>query len=345
MQARRSRVRVALSSMSIVLLVGAALAACSSSTSNGNGGSSGGSGSGSSGSGGGSSGSASSGGSGGSSSGGVTTSQTVGATGGTVTASDGTSVVIPAGALPGDVVITIALNGQAPPLTVAQSVAPAHVFGPEGQQFAKPIQVTLAFDPANLPQGATAADLVVYTAPQGSSNYQPLPTTVADASHVTGTTTHFSNMCPGWTPPTSVDGGGGSCAPGVPCAPNSGCGSTSGITCTCVSGAYQCTTGGVPDGGGGPDASGGTCAQGAPCNPGSGCGGGGPGGSISCSCVSGAYQCTSGTDAGTGGAPDASGGTCAQGAPCNPGAGCGGTGPGGSFSCSCVNGAYQCTDA
>jgi hypothetical protein len=130
-------------------------------------------------------------------SGGGVTSQVVGAGGGTVSAPDGTQVVIPAGALQSDVTITIALNESAPALTQAQSVAPAHVFGPEGQTFAKPVSVTLPFQPANLPSGATEKDLAVYTAPQGSSAYQALPTTIKDATHVTGQATHFSNMCPG----------------------------------------------------------------------------------------------------------------------------------------------------
>ena len=125
------------------------------------------------------------------------TSQVVGAAGGTVSAPDGTQVVIPAGALSSDVTITIALNESAPALTQALSVAPAHVFGPEGQTFAKPVSVTLPFQPANLPSGATEKDLAVYTAPQGSSAYEALPTTIKDATHVTGQATHFSNMCPG----------------------------------------------------------------------------------------------------------------------------------------------------
>ncbi len=137
------------------------------------------------------------------------TSQVVGTAGATVTAQDGTQVTIPPGALAGDVTITIVLNPSAPPLTQGTSLAAPHQFGPEGQQFLKPVSVTLAFPPQNLPAGATEQQVVVYAAPAGSSDYQVLPTTIVDATHVAGQTTHFSNICPGVPHTPSGDGGGG----------------------------------------------------------------------------------------------------------------------------------------
>jgi hypothetical protein len=126
-----------------------------------------------------------------------TTSQDIGASGGTVTAPDGTTVVIPAGALAEDVTITIMPNPFAPALTQAQPLAVAHLFGPEGQKFLKPISVTVEFDPSSLPPGATAQGVSVYTAPSNSNFYQTLPTTVTDSTHVTARTSEFCNMFPG----------------------------------------------------------------------------------------------------------------------------------------------------
>jgi hypothetical protein len=125
------------------------------------------------------------------------TSQVVGASGGTVTSDDGTSVVIPPGALTQDVTITIAANPYAPTLTQAQSLSVAHLFGPEGQKFLKPVTVTLEFDPASLPPGATEQGVAVYTAPMNSNFYQTLQTSVGDSTHVIAQTTEFCNMYPG----------------------------------------------------------------------------------------------------------------------------------------------------
>lgn len=125
------------------------------------------------------------------------TSQVVGASGGTVTSDDGTSVYIPPGALTEDVTITIAENPYAPTLTQAQSLAVAHIFGPEGQKFLKAVSVTLEFDPASLPPGATEKGVSVYSAPKDSSFYQTLETSVSDSTHVTALTTDFCNMFPG----------------------------------------------------------------------------------------------------------------------------------------------------
>jgi hypothetical protein len=126
-----------------------------------------------------------------------TTSQDIGANGGTVTAPDGTTVVIPPGALTQDVTITITPNPYAPALTQAQPLAVAHLFGPEGQRFLKPVSVTVEFDPSSLPPGATAQGVSVYTAPSNSNFYQTLPTTVTDSTHVTARTSSFCNMTPG----------------------------------------------------------------------------------------------------------------------------------------------------
>jgi len=133
-----------------------------------------------------------------------TYSQVVGASGGTVVANDGTALVIPPGALTQDVTITITPNPNAPPLAQAQGLAVAHLFGPEGQLFLKPISVTLQFDPTQLPPRASAQGISVYTAPRDSNFYQALSTMVTDATHVTAQTTAFCNMIPGANAGSSV---------------------------------------------------------------------------------------------------------------------------------------------
>jgi hypothetical protein len=119
-------------------------------------------------------------------------SQVVDATGGTVTTDEGTTLVIPPNALSSQVTITIALDPSPVPITQATAVTAAHVFGPAGITFNEPVCITLAFEPELLPQGVTENDVVLYAAPPGSGNYQPLTTTAVDATHVMGTTNQFA---------------------------------------------------------------------------------------------------------------------------------------------------------
>jgi hypothetical protein len=81
-------------------------------------------------------------------------------------------------------------SADAPADTV--SVGDPYLLGPEGQQFAAPVTVTLAFSPELLPAGASASDVVIYTAPAGTVDYQPLSTGLVDGTHVSALTTHFS---------------------------------------------------------------------------------------------------------------------------------------------------------
>jgi hypothetical protein len=107
-----------------------------------------------------------------------------------------------------------------------------HVFGPSGLQFAKPVTVVLEFDPTKLPAGKTAANIVVFTAPEGTTNYSALPTKVRDATHVEAETTHFSVMVP-TIPEASVAadaGASGGDDAGTSCKPRL-CGATGPGTC------------------------------------------------------------------------------------------------------------------
>ncbi len=115
-----------------------------------------------------------------------------------------TSVQIPAGALVKPVRVTIhAVDAPAPAGTIA--VGPAFNFGPDGQQFSVPVVISLPFDPRKLPVGTTASDIVIYTAPLGSTSYTALPTTVNGAT-VQTETTHFTVYLPAVLAPVqSVD--------------------------------------------------------------------------------------------------------------------------------------------
>jgi hypothetical protein len=129
-----------------------------------------------------------------------TASQQVGAGGGLVAANDGTSVLVPAGALSSTVTVTIGLEPDAAPLTGATSVTTPHAFGPTGQAFARPVCVTLSFEPGQLPQGTTEQNVVLFAqAPEDAGGgYVPLPTFAADPTHVTGMTSTFSTMTAGY---------------------------------------------------------------------------------------------------------------------------------------------------
>jgi glucosylceramidase len=125
------------------------------------------------------------------------TSREIGPSGGLIVLPDGSSVSIPEGALTHDVRISIATDPNAPSAAaLGTPVGQTYLLGPEGQQFLKPVTVTLAIAPDEIPPGETENDVVVYTAPQTSAAYTPLATSFADSLHVTTTTTHFSHFVP-----------------------------------------------------------------------------------------------------------------------------------------------------
>ena len=219
---------------------------------------------------------------------------TVGASGGNVTTTGGTGVEIPAGALPNNVQVSVVSTPTAAPPANATELGTPTVFGPSGLQFAQPVTVVLEFDATKLPAGKTAADIVVYTAPEGTTSFTALPTTIQDATHVQAQTTHFSVFVP--TIPAAPSGddadGGASTAdagsgctqrlcgfygPGTCGTQDDGCGGS--LDCgTCLGGsadggAIGGSDGGAPApdagvGGGGSDASGGSADGGSTCqNP------------------------------------------------------------------------------
>jgi hypothetical protein len=153
------------------------------------------------------------------------TTKPVDKSGGTVSGSDGTAVAIPMGALGSTTTISISsVTVPAPAGTVI--VGPAYDFGPAGTTFAQPVTITLPFDMSKIPTGHTAADVRIYTAPKGSTNYTQLTTTLM-SGFVQTTSTHFTVFVPAapaaTTTTTDMAGGGGvadmatgSCAPCTP---------------------------------------------------------------------------------------------------------------------------------
>jgi hypothetical protein len=136
---------------------------------------------------------------------GCSTSSTssIGDNGGTIALGDGTSIDVPSGALSENQQISVTEDDSAPALSSAQAVGKNYLFGPEGLQFAKPVSITLAFDPSQVLGSNT---VVVFTAAKGSSDYTALETTQVDGSHVTAQTSHFSNFVAGiWGNGNPVD--------------------------------------------------------------------------------------------------------------------------------------------
>jgi hypothetical protein len=194
-------------------------------------------------------------------------SATIGQPGGTVSAGD-TTVTVPAGAVTGNTSFTVTSSDSAPAPSGATIVGTPYVLGPEGTQFTTPVVVKLGVDLSKLPSGKTINDVVIYTAPVGSTSYTTLTTTVADSSHVQASTTHFSVFLPGvgtgcvvvctmgQSESCSVGGG---CTPGpVECNCSTQC-QDDGTPGSCSSGTSSGGdtggtggTGGTPDGGGTP---------------------------------------------------------------------------------------------
>jgi len=80
-------------------------------------------------------------------------------------------------------------NLPAPP--DATLVGTAYSLEPAWLQFAEPVSVTLTVDPARLPAGSSLDGVLVLTT-AADAGVLALPSTMADATHVRATTTHFA---------------------------------------------------------------------------------------------------------------------------------------------------------
>ncbi len=128
----------------------------------------------------------------------TTVSKSIGAEGGTVEHPTGARLLIPAGALA--TATTMSVTGiEAPSATALGGPALGQGFQmePDGLAFQKPITVVLPFDATLLPAGSTVAQAQVLTAPNGSTEFAALETTVDSTSgRLEAKTLHFSQYVP-----------------------------------------------------------------------------------------------------------------------------------------------------
>jgi len=112
----------------------------------------------------------------------------------TVEGPDGTRLDVPAGAVTVavDVVLTVPRSRRT--VDGAAVVGPALVIGPQGTEFTKTVSVSIPITPSSLPAGKTIDDVVVLTAPDGSSAFVPLPTRRGTGAVVVAETRHFSQF-------------------------------------------------------------------------------------------------------------------------------------------------------
>lgn len=118
---------------------------------------------------------------------------------------------------PGGVRLDVPAHASATDVTIVLTTAPGSrrassagaivatpiTLEPEGSQFGKVLELTIPISPSQIPSGKSIDDVVVMTAPQGSTAYVPLPTRRA-GSAVVATTTHFSDFV-ALVPPSPVD--------------------------------------------------------------------------------------------------------------------------------------------
>jgi len=124
--------------------------------------------------------------------------QAIGPEGGVVTHPSGASIVVPAGALASPVTLSIQNVTPEPESYLgAEPVGQAFVLGPEGQQFLRPVRVTVPFDATVVPVGIDLSSLQVFIAPRDSRDFVGL-TTLLDSINMrlAVDTNHFSVVVP-----------------------------------------------------------------------------------------------------------------------------------------------------
>lgn len=106
----------------------------------------------------------------------------------------GISLFVPAGAVTADTTLTISVVPSIRPPREGAVVASPVRLQPEGQQFARPVELTIPIDTSSLPPASTVDDVVVMRAPAGTETYVPLPTRRAGSASVAVLTEHFSDF-------------------------------------------------------------------------------------------------------------------------------------------------------
>ncbi|MBO6620977.1 MAG: T9SS type A sorting domain-containing protein [Balneola sp.] len=113
----------------------------------------------------------------------------------------GASVHIPAGALSSDTEIELGSYSSVPDGANISGVV-VHL-GPEGTTFEQPVEVTVSYDPNNLPEGLDEEDLKLLRYDLVLGEWEELPSTVdTEANTISGTTTKFSGFGAGEKQPS-----------------------------------------------------------------------------------------------------------------------------------------------
>jgi hypothetical protein len=117
----------------------------------------------------------------------------IGPEGGRLSVGNGSSLDVPPGALSVPTRITMIPAPYNPMAVASFPGGTGYMLQPEGLRFAKPVTVTLAFDPDALPAGTLPSDLAIFTAPIGVFDHEDwLDSRLVDSSHVLANTIHFS---------------------------------------------------------------------------------------------------------------------------------------------------------
>jgi len=134
-----------------------------------------------------------------------TGSALVGAAGCTVTTPGGVSLTVPAGAVSGNTTFTIRETTSSLPTSLGTAVGTAYQFGPAGLTFAQPVTIVLPFNTSAV-RSDQLGDLVVFTAPDGSTDFVSLGRAqVIGDGRASTQTTHFSVLLVALSTPN--DGG------------------------------------------------------------------------------------------------------------------------------------------
>ncbi len=124
---------------------------------------------------------------------------TVGAAGGTVAGPNGAQVVVPAGALAANTAIAVAQSSSGSPALPAgmNAVGAMFAFTPHATSFAAPVTVTVPFDPASVPTGATLSLFKTNAA----NAWERVANASANAGTMTAQVTSFSFLLVGAVAP------------------------------------------------------------------------------------------------------------------------------------------------
>ena len=125
---------------------------------------------------------------------------TIGTAGGVVQGTGGAQVTVPAGALTQNLVIAVTQSASGAPALPADIIAVGqiHAFTPHGTAFAAPVTMTVPFDPALIPTGATPA---LYKTNAAQTAWEAVAGATISGNVMSGSVNGFSFAVVGVPPP------------------------------------------------------------------------------------------------------------------------------------------------